>query len=234
MKIVLNREVASVFKDATGIDVLPLSPYSRLAAPVSSHADMLACIIGDRLFSYSDYIDSNPEIYEYAAECGYTVVRCSPPTSSRYPDDVGLNVGVVGKKLFCNVKSTAKEIKHYAEGNGYSLIDVKQGYAACTTLILDDNNVVTGDPSIRRAMDKEGISVLFIKEDAILLPGYEKGFIGGASFVVDKKVFFFGNAKKLKEYEKISALIRSLDMEEFSISSGDVVDFGGGKAIIGQ
>ena len=80
-------------------------------------------------------------------------------------------------------------------------------------------------------MEKSGINVLFIDEDNIRLPGYNKGFIGGASLVINDTVYFFGDVKKLSEYSKISSFISSLKMKEISILSGDVVDFGGGKVI---
>jgi len=231
MKIILNYEIASVFERCTSLEVLPLKPYKRLSAPVSAHADMLICVIGNRAFSYVDYIEENKEIFDCLEKSGYEIVKCAPPTSPNYPNDIGLNVAVVGKRLFCNVKSTAEEIKSYAREKGYELVDVKQGYAACTTLILDEYNVITGDPSIKKAMESKGINVLFIKEESILLHGYNQGFIGGASLVANGTVYFFGDAEELKEYKKISALISSLKMKIFSISSGEVVDFGGGKLI---
>ena len=149
---------------------------------------------------------------------------------ARIPTKVTTEV-IICKRLFCRVQSAAKEIKDYALENGYELIDVKQGYAGCTTLVLNENNAVTGDPSIKIAMEKSGINVLFIDEDNIRLPGYNKGFIGGASLVINDTVYFFGDVKKLSEYSKISSFISSLKMKEISILSGDVVDFGGGKVI---
>ena len=213
MKIILNREIAPLFESATGIEALPLKPYKKLAAPVSAHADMLICIIENRAFSYIDYIKENNELFDCLKGEGYEIIACAPPSSSDYPNDIGLNIAVIGKKIFCNIKNTAVEVKSYALKMGYRLIDVKQGYAACTTLILNESHAVTGDPSIKKAMEKEGISVLFTEEDNISLPGYDKGFIGGASVVLNNTVYFFGDCKNLKEYGKISSFISSLKMK---------------------
>ena len=64
MKIVLNYEIAAAFECAAGINVLPLKPYDKLALPVCAHADMLTCIIDKKVFSYSDYIEYNKEVFE--------------------------------------------------------------------------------------------------------------------------------------------------------------------------
>ena len=231
MKIILNYEIASDFKASTDLEVLPLRPYGRLLQPVRSHADMLVCIIENTVFSYSDYIDENSAVFEYIQDRGYKLVRCTPPLCQEYPNDIGLNVAIVGKRLFCNEKFTAKEIREYASEKGIEIINVKQGYTACSTLVLDESNVITADLTIKRAMEGVGINVLFIDEENIRLPGYNNGFIGGAGVVVGRDVYFFGDAKNLRAYDKISTLIHSLGMGEFSISSGEVFDFGGGKVI---
>ena len=45
MKALINYEIADAFYNATGLDVIPLKPYSKLDLPVSAHADMLFCLL---------------------------------------------------------------------------------------------------------------------------------------------------------------------------------------------
>ena len=121
--------------------VKTLMPYSRLDNPVSSHADMLINIIEDRIFCYEDYYLENKSVFKRAEDIGYSIVKCTPPASSSYPEDIGLNTLVIGKKIFGNVKHLSKELVFFANENGYELINVKQGYTACSTLVLNEKCV---------------------------------------------------------------------------------------------
>lgn len=227
----VSIDIAEQFKLKTGIEALPLKPYARLDAPVSSHADMIINIIEDRIFCYEDYYLENKSIFERAENEGYTLVKCTPPASSAYPDDIGLNALIIGKKIFGNIKHLSRELLDFANEKGYKTVNVKQGYAACSTLVLNNNCVVTADPSIKKAMETHNIEVIFVDDSSIKLDGYSKGFIGGATGVVCDNICFFGNPAGLCEYENIHRKIVSLGMKEISIMSGDVYDFGGIKLI---
>ncbi len=231
MKAFMSHMLCDAFERATSVKALPLMPYSKLDYPVCTHADMLLCVIDDRLFCYSDYYTENKEIFDEAEKTGYKIVKCAPPISSKYPYDIGLNVVVIGKKIFGNVKNICKEIKDYGDKKGYKFINVKQGYTACSTLVLDEKNVITADASIKKSMEKEGISVTLINDKNIVLNGYDHGFIGGSSCTFNGKIFVFGNAKSLCDFAKIKEISDGLEMDIFSILSGDVVDFGGIKLI---
>lgn len=232
MKVFLNSAICEAFTKATGISTLPLKEYGRLDKPVSAHADMLINIIEEKIFCYSDYYTENREIFEEARSMGYDIVKCAHPISSEYPDDIGLNALVIGKTVIGKLDSLAPELKIAALEKGYELINTKQGYTACATLMLDSKNIVTGDVSVKAAAEKAGISVTLINERSIALEGYDYGFIGGASFVYGKNIYVFGNAQTLSEYSKIKLEADRLGMTVISISSGEVVDFGGGRLIL--
>ena len=227
----VSCDIAEQFEKITGVEALPLMPYSRLDNPVSSHADMLINIIEDRIFCYEDYYLENKSVFKRAEDIGYSIVKCTPPASSSYPEDIGLNALVIGKKIFGNVKHLSKELASFANENGYELINVKQGYTACSTLVLNEKCVVTADVSIKKAMENENIEVIFIDDSSIKLDGYNKGFIGGATGVVCDNICFFGDFNSLVGYENIREKINHLNLKEISIMSGDVYDFGGIKVI---
>ena len=231
MKAFLNIEACKGFTEATGIEVCPLRPYKKLDLPVSSHADMLINIIEENIFCYEDYYWDNKEIFDIAEKNGYKVIKCTPPVSSQYPHDIGLNALVMDKRIFGKIDFLSTELKAIAIEKGYELINVNQGYTAGTTLALDGQNAVTADVSVKNALESCGIKVTFIREQNIKLPGYNTGFIGGAGLVCDGKIFVFGNAETLLDYSKIKAHVDALEMSIISILSGDVVDFGGAKLI---
>ena len=166
MIALLSTQVANEFAKKTGIEVLALKEYSRLDTPVSSHADMLICKIENTVFCYEDYYLENRSIFE-KIENNYKVVKVSKNCSRKYPNDVGLNALVIGKKIFSRLDSTAKEIVDYAEENGYKLVNVNQGYSACSTLVLNEGSAITTDISIYKALINEGCSALLVTSESL-------------------------------------------------------------------
>ena len=231
MKALINEKISKEFETKTGISVFPLTSYSKLDTPVSSHADMLFCILDKTIFCYEDYVMDNG-IFNLLNGSGYDVVFVSNVCKREYPYDISLNVLVIGKFLFCNVKYTAKEILEYAEKNGYSVINVRQGYAACSTLVIDDYNAITTDLSVYKALTKTGKNALLIDNSEIELKGYNCGFIGGSTCIIGNNICFFGDPSTLTDFEKIDVFIRNLNFNILPILQGGVCDFGGVKFIL--
>ena len=71
----VSCDIAEQFEKITGVEALPLMPYSRLDNPVSSHADMLINIIEDRIFCYEDYYLENKSVFKRAEDIGYSIVN---------------------------------------------------------------------------------------------------------------------------------------------------------------
>lgn len=230
-KAFVSCDVARVLEKHRLVQPLSLMPYSSLDTPVNSHADMLVFIMERKIFTYKDYYEQNKAVFDEAIKEGYELVLVSKICDREYPNDIALNALRVGKSLFANLKHTALEILEYAGECGYSLINVKQGYTACSTLVLNESTIITADKSIYEASLRNGIDALLIENGGITLEGYDYGFIGGASLVIDKNVYFLGEIKNHPSYEQIKDKIKSVGMEIFEIMSGNVCDFGGIRLI---
>ncbi|MBQ8545529.1 MAG: hypothetical protein IJ437_01150 [Clostridia bacterium] len=228
MVAVLSEQVAKAFEEKTKIKVISLPPYDKLDAPVSSHADMLMCVIDNNIFFYKDYYQKNSVLFKGVSE-KYNVILTEKECKSDYPYDIGLNVLVIGKKIFCNKKHTAKEILDYANTSGYEIIDVKQGYSACSTLVINDNCAITGDKGMQKALEKECIKTTLISPNKIALNGYNHGFIGGSVGVSQNKLYFFGEVENIDEFAQIFSILKREKCEYIPIFSGKVCDFGGIK-----
>lgn len=229
MVILMSKMIAKKFGHQTGIETISLNEYSKLDSPVNSHADMLLCVIDNTIFCYDEYYKENPDIFAKIKK--YNVLKSSHNCISKYPYDIGLNVLVVGKCIFCKKKYTAKEILNYAALNNYKVIDVNQGYSCCSTLVLDKNSAITSDTGIYNALISEGIDALLVSTKNIKLDGYNCGFVGGSGCVLDKNVYFFGDISRLDDYEEIVRWLELRNYKFLPIISGDVYDFGGAKVL---
>lgn len=212
-------------------NVIVLPEYKKLDFPVSSHADMLFCVIDDTIFCYRDYVEDCKELKEAVLNSGYKIKYAENECGSKYPDDISLNALVIGKHIICNKKHTDKAILQYAEEKGFSVINVNQGYCACSTLVLDDRNAITTDMGIKKALDLIGVNSIFVSTGGIALEPYNCGFIGGATGKIGNTVYFFGEIKRLLDKDKILRFITDLKYNIFQIPLGRVYDFGGFKVI---
>lgn len=225
--IFVNTDFSHIIKQNCALNVVPLPHFDKLDAPVSAHADMLIFVLDNKIFLYEEYYLINKNIFDNALNSNYEIVLIKKKCQKNYPNDVALNVLRVGNTIFSSLNNTAEEILSYAKSKGYKLVNVNQGYSACSTLVLDERTAITADKGIYQALVKNGKDALLIEEGGIALQGYDYGFIGGASFVVDDTVYFMGNIEKHPSYTKIKEKTEFLKMKIFSISPNDVFDFGG-------
>ena len=126
----------------------------------------------------------------------------------------------------------APELKSYADENGMDIINVKQGYSKCNICVVSDNAIITEDSGISKECRKYGIDVLLLKTKSIKLNGYDNGFIGGATGVLDytnsksKKILFAGNVQNHPEYCDINLFCNKYGAELVSMSDEDLYDYG--------
>lgn len=228
MLLAVSHEASDLLRTLNNYAVLPIKPYSKLDSPVSSHADMLICVIDKTVFCYEEYFNENPDFFAMIKNEGYSIIKSKQNCEKHYPNDIGLNALIIGNRIFCNKKYTIKEIVEYGESNGYEIINVKQGYSACSTLVVDDNHAVTSDLGMLKSLENEGINVTLVTNDDIVLNGYNCGFIGGSGFVLDNVAYFFGNIFE-EVYKDVTDLLNSLNIRIFNLSNEKLFDYGGVK-----
>ena len=226
----MSEQIASIFEEKTKIKTISLPPFKRLDKPVASHADMLICVIENNIFLYKEYYELNKVVFE-EIESKYNIVLVDKPCSSKYPCDIGLNVLVIGKRIFCNKKYVASEILSVAKNLNYKIVDINQGYSACSTLVINENKAITGDKGVYKSLKNEGINVLFISPENIILDGYDHGFIGGSGGIFENTAYFFGNLETIKEYTSILSTLEGENFKIIFVSQSELTDFGGIKFI---
>lgn len=196
-----------------GFSLVLLPPDSSLPEPVSAHADML--LFGNIV--QKDYYDRNKKLFD-----GFDMILAEESFGNEYPKDILLNAFAVGDTLFGRLESVSKAIKKLYP----KAVNLRQGYAKCSTLLFG-NNAVTADKGIADALRNFGCNILMIRPGNISLAGYDYGFIGGASFVYENKVIFFGNIAKHPDYIAIRDFINTAGYEILYDRSSPLTDIGG-------
>lgn len=203
-----------------GIKTVPVINNPQLDAPVSCHADCAAFRIGNLIFAERENAD-------VLVKTGLDIIAVDN-ISSPYPNDVKLNAKLFGKKILCNAKYVSEKISVFAQQNGYTLLHCNQGYAACSTVKLNDSTAITDDETVFNALTQSGIECLLVSKGSVNLKSYDYGFIGGCCGMIDKNtIAFAGSLDSHSDAESIRNFLISKSIDIIELFEGKLVDFGG-------
>lgn len=211
-----------------GFHVIKLPPMKQLPASMASHPDMLLTYIDGVILTSAEYCDCAAYAFSEIRELlpHIKIKFCDTTQGEIYPYDAVYNVLSIGKKIFCRKRSVAPEIIEFAKERNFEVIDVNQGYPACTTLALGNSYAISADPGMRKALFDNGVFVYTIDNGGILLPPYEYGFIGGASGVYKDKAYFLGNLDSHPSQRIIKDACLKAGITPVSLSDEKLADLG--------
>ena len=195
-------------------DIRKLPPCIDLAKPVSKHADMLLGVLDGRLIVARSYYEKNSGLF-----AGCDPIITNERHDKEYPADILLNFIDTEKAVIGYKKALTKLINK-------PVINVKQGYTRCSTLVCC-NFAVSADAGILSALSSLGYDTIQISHGYIDLPGYDFGFIGGASFADENTVYLFGSLSTHPDGEKIRAFIEKRGVNMIELSDDPLTDYGG-------
>lgn len=196
---------------ALGVCAFWLPDNPNVDTRLSGHADlMLLDLGGGRVLTY---LDSLPDI-------GLEVVKVEGQ-GRVYPEDARLCACVVGRFCIHDFRISDPHI------TGFERIQVRQGYARCSTCVVDERSVITSDAGIAKAAARHGIDVLGIRPGYIELEGFDTGFIGGASFKISPdRLAFTGRLDSHPDVARIKSFLRERGVEPVYLTDNPAFDIG--------
>lgn len=211
------------FFSSRGITVISNLPNPDIDPAVSFHADMAALHTGKN----NIVLDKRQkELKEELIRIGFTVYETETEIKGSYPDDIRLNVAVMGDFVFGNISCTDKNALKLLSDK--EQVTVKQGYTKCSVLVVGENAAITDDSSVHRKFTEKGIDCLLITKGDISLPGHGYGFIGGASGKIsENEVVFFGDITRHGDFSLISAFLQKHGCTFLCTDNGPLRDIGG-------
>ncbi len=188
-----------------GLSVLPSVTCKALDEPVSAHPDMVlfSAEKGTTICAEEVY----EEYHKMLSPFGIKLVQGESTLMRDYPKDIAYNVLNTPRGAFAKFDSTDKQIIDLLDRLNAPRISVRQGYARCATVCFGDA-LISADTTIIEAGKKAGLSVLSVCPGYVSLPGYDYGFLGGASGILGRDtVAFFGDLSLHPDGEKIRNFI---------------------------
>ena len=194
---------------------------------VSGHADLSAIHLGKNKLVLAAYLKGSG-FAEKMQALGMDIFFSDKIQGNSYPDDAGLNLCVCGNKLIYNPKSAdAAIVDKLTNGRDCERIAVKQGYSKCSVCVLDENTIITSDEGIHREAVERGICSLKIRPGYIELPGFDYGFIGGATFKLNRNALAFtGRLDNHPDKQNILDFLCLHNIEAVYITEKQLFDIG--------
>jgi len=198
-------------------------PLSDLVeTPLSGHPDIQMFLHEKNLFVHPD-IDKS---FLQKIESYVNIIQCPSRLQKSHPADIPYNIACTGKIALHRKESTDKCILNFFLQNEIKIVNTRQGYSKCSTLIVDDSSIITSDESIHKAAEDAGIDSLLIIKGYIDLPGYNYGFIGGASGRFLDTIYLTGSIDNHPDRKMIQNFIESKGMRLNILSDQKIFDAG--------
>ena len=206
----------------TGLHVLKIPQTDRTAAPLSGHPDIQLFLHENNAFVHP-HID---KIFCRKLEKFCNIIWCTTELRDEYPGDVAYNIASTSGFAIHRHDCTEHSIKNYLENRGLELINARQGYSKCSTVIVDDRSIITADRSIHASASRAGMDILLVQQGHVELPGYKYGFLGGASGRFMDMIMFTGTIDGHPDRDRIHEFIERRGLKVKILSTGKVLDTG--------
>lgn len=220
-RVVVSAQYRQVLQSLEDLGIHPLTVKScpDVLFSLRNHTDMLFSYLGNgKYVSEKNQAELNRNLSEY----GFLQVNDNISLQKEYPSDIPLNFCIIDDYIICKSDSTPNFLKE-----GKNIINVRQGYAKCSCLVIDNNSLITDDASIFSAATNAGFDVLQVSKGSVKLEGLDVGFIGGCCGKISvDTIAFCGDIRKHSDFVQIDAFLRERNVYPLSLFDGDLIDIG--------
>lgn len=218
-----------------GITPLFVPDNPNVDERLSGHADLSVFHAGGEEIWLAPYLRESAFAARLAA-LGARVHIADIAQSAAYTHDAQMNIAAVGGAFIYNPKASyTPVVEHLANVRGMRGAPVRQGYAKCSVLIVDEQSLITSDAGIARAARAAGLNVLEITSGYVTLDGFAHGFLGGAGFKLSADTLAFtGTLDHHPDKSRILAFLAARGMTAVYLTELPVFDIGSAIPITEQ
>jgi hypothetical protein len=208
-----------------GIEVIRTVKHPRLYDAVAFHPDMVICPVGN------GKMVTEPSMYEHFKKAlepyGIVLHKGEAELSRNYPLNIAYNIATAGNRAFLYSRFADSVTMEELKKINTIFINVRQGYAKCSTAVVDDSGIITADKSIYTGALRNGIDALLIEPGHIKLEGFDYGFIGGCCGRIGASVLAFAGDPSLHPgWAAMSGFLEKRGVTAVSLFDGPLLDVG--------
>jgi len=194
----------------------------RFDPRIGSHPDLVISILDNTLV-----IDENAHrnIFQQLDALGLPYVTGSGELAASYPQDIAYNAVITKDYFLHRTSHTNPLLLLHSQSAGKKIIPVKQGYSKCSTVVVNDNTLITSDQGIYHSA-KDFMNLLLVQPGHVLLEGFDSGFLGGASGVIGDTVIFHGDLSRHPDFLRIKAFLEAAQKKLLYFDGFPLTDIG--------
>ena len=223
--VIIDRNAPlQAFKTLNELSILTVlsAKIANIITDLSTHPDMQIMEIQENIFV------CEPSVFDYYCEVlspfNVKILKGATSLTSKYPGDIAYNAARLEVLLLHKTDATDDVIKTNFSGR---IVNVNQGYTKCSLCKVSENAVITSDGGIAASLKSEGVDVLEISQDDIVLDGFGYGFIGGCTGLIAKnKLAFCGDITTRRDCGDILTFLKKHNVEAVSLCGGKLTDIG--------
>ncbi len=205
---------------AYGFDVVFTKKAEKLHKAVDGHTDLQIVKVLDSFIVCPEHFDY------YKEKLGINLISGKTELSEKYPYDIPYNMAVFGKFAVHNFQFADFVLRECIKRKFLFEIETKQGYSKCSICVVSDNAIITEDENIFKAVSGYNIDVLKIDKGSVKLNGFNYGFFGGATGLLDNTLFVNGELKYHTDSERIKQFCKKHNTDIIELKCGEITDIG--------
>ena len=203
-------------------EVLWMPPQKGVYQSVAAHPDIFYCQTPEGFIAAPN---APTEIIQKLMQSGAKIITGQNNVGAKHPETTYYNAVFTASFFIHNTKLSDKTLLQYAAGK--KTIHTTQGYTRCNLLPLSGMAFLCSDRNIEQNLLRQGLDVLFVQPEEILLPGVRHGFIGGCCGVFSKKVVVIGSLSQHSQGNEIFKFLQKHNMGIIELYDGQLFDGGG-------
>lgn len=213
----------------SGVRVLACPANPGVDARLRSHIDLSVLHLGGPRFVLAAYLRGT-DFARALSALGAEIVFAEDGEGTAYPADARLCALLLGERLFHAPQITDSAV---LKAGGFRQVPVRQGYAKCAVCPVSENAAITADGGMARALVEERIEVFKIGPGGVLLPGFDKGFFGGAVFpLAPDKLAVTGRLDALPDRERIELFLGKYGVRTVFLTDRPIFDVGSAVPVL--
>ena len=228
--VIIGKKYADLLqKPLQNLNIRPLfvPDNPNVDMRLSGHADLSVFHAGGERLWLAPYLretEFSKALYEFGTDTVYANIA----QRVEYPHDAQLNIAALGRAFFYNPKVSYSPIAKYLTNvKGMYPLSIKQGYAKCSALIVDERSIISQDKGLTRAAAAAGMDALQISPGHVVLDGFEYGFLGGAGFMISRDVLCFtGVLDAHPDKERILDFLSARGIKPLYLTGRPIFDIG--------
>lgn len=208
-----------------GVKIIKVPPCNNLYNAIKGHVDIQLNILSKIEKKVIVQKDINDSFKKELTNNNINFIESKNSLGEKYPSNIALNSLILDNYFIHNLNFSDENLLESQKNK--TLVNVKQGYTKCSSLVVNNNSIITSDKGIYNSLLKYNFDILLLPPGDIILDGLDYGFIGGTGGLISPSTMaFFGSLEKYAYGEEVKKFLKKHNVNPIYLSNSKLYDRG--------